>query len=234
MQAIDRFMTIIATISKVNERGISISNLSSETGLPLATLHRFLTSLTQNRLIEFDESKKLYFLGDSWMQYGLQVYDQFDYVSKVRPLMDQLAATTNESVYLHKPLKSESMIIERIDGPNNRIKIIDQLGLCTPFPIGAVNEVIIANKTILSNEPNNSGLEEDYLNALFTQNYCILPDAKKDTVSIATPIINKNGDLIHVLSLSVLSFTFSDERKELLVKELLNTKGIIEETLKYI
>ncbi|MBQ0140163.1 MAG: helix-turn-helix domain-containing protein [Kurthia sp.] len=233
MQALNRIMVITNALSTHSPQGLTISQLSESTDLPLGTLHRILTAMTNHRFVEFNPDTKFYTLGDVWMQYGLQVYDQFDYVSKIRPLMDQLAKQTNESIYMHKPLENESMIVERIDGPNNRIHIIDQLGLRTPIPLNAANQIILAHRTILEKKENDTRLTHHFLEKIILDGFVALEDETKETISIAVPIIAKNGQLVTVISLSALTFSLTTERKEFLLAELFKTKRGIEESLYY-
>lgn len=233
MQALDRIMIITNALSKHSPQGLNISQLHTETELALGTLHRMLGAMHDQRFVEFNPDTKKYILGDVWMQYGLQVYDQFDYVAKIRPLMDNLAKQTNESVYMHKPMENESMIVERIDGPNNRIHIVDPLGLRTPIPFNAANQIILAHRTILEKKENDTSLEHHFLEQIILNNFVEVEDKTKETISLAVPIVSKSGQLVTVISLSVLSFSLTVERKEFLLAELFKTKREIEETLYY-
>lgn len=58
MQTIDRIMQVIGIVSNVKEEGITITELTQQTKLPLATLHRMLTSLIEHRLIVQDNETK--------------------------------------------------------------------------------------------------------------------------------------------------------------------------------
>lgn len=231
MQAIDRMMMITKAISEHNQTGVTISQLTEHTELALATLHRILHSLVEHRLIQFDATTKRYTLGDAWMQYGLQVYDQFDYVSKIRPILDDLAELTQESVYMHKPMEDESMIVERLDSPNSRIHIVDRLGLRTAMPEGATNHIILAHHIILEKKENVFNVDTSFLQKIIVDGFVLMDDAQKETVSFATPIVTKNQELLHVISLSVLAFSLTEERTEWLTKQLLETRKLVEETL---
>ncbi|GEK35490.1 IclR family transcriptional regulator [Kurthia sibirica] len=231
MQAMNRMMIITKAISQNHQQGLTISELTERTNLPLATLHRILSSLVEHRFVELDPHNKRYRLGDVWMQYGLQVYDQYDYVSRIRPIMDELAQTVNESIYMHKPMETESMIVERLDGPNSRIHIVDPLGLRTAMPIGAVNQVILSCREFLSKKENPFAIDLAILQNTVLNGYAIASDSAKETIALAAPIFAKNGELLHIISMSVLEYSFTEERKSFLLDQLVATTKKIEDVL---
>ncbi|MFJ9461925.1 IclR family transcriptional regulator [Viridibacillus arvi] len=243
MQTIDRIMQVISIVSNVKEDGITITELTQQTKLPLATLHRMLSSLIEHRLIVQDNETKKYQLGNVWLEFGLQLYDRFDYVATIRPELDRLANIVNESVYLSKPIGTEAMVIERIDAPNNRIRIVDQLGMRIPMHIGAANKSMLAcmsksqihdcvKKTLTPKEME--GLFEKLL-VIQANGYAISYEEKTEgTASIAAPIRQRNGEVLGAVSIGVLQFTLTEERIEFLKQELLQTTTRISQQLGFL
>ncbi|MFF3100012.1 IclR family transcriptional regulator [Viridibacillus arvi] len=243
MQTIDRIMQVIGIVSNVKEDGITITELTQQTKLPLATLHRMLSSLIEHRLIIQDNETKKYQLGNVWLEFGLQLYDRFDYVANIRPELDRLANIVNESVYLSKPIGTEAMVIERIDAPNNRIRIVDQLGMRIPMHIGAANKSMLAcmsksqihdcvKKTLTPKEME--GLFEKLL-VIQANGYAISYEEKTEgTASIAAPILQRNGEVLGAVSIGVLQFTLTEERIEFLKQELLQTTTRISQQLGFL
>ena len=145
MQSISRAMSVAkALAAHPDEKGVSISELSKKCELPLSTMHRLLQAMMKQGMVEQDEHLKTYKLGMVWLEYGLQVYDTIDYVSKIRPELEKLCKEVEESIYLSKPFGIDSMVVERIDSENNPIRIYDQLGLRIPMNIGAANKSMLA------------------------------------------------------------------------------------------
>lgn len=231
MQSIIRMMKIIETLSQNNKKGLTITEFTQQTDIALSTLHRMLSSLLTQRLVNIDNNSKRYYLGDTWVQYGLQVYDQFDYIAKVRPLMDVLANKINEDVYMYKPFENESMIIERIDSPNKHIQIVDQLGLRIPVPYGAANQVLMTYKIIKEKKSYDCFNDSDLLQRIILKNFAIVKE--KDSVTIAAPILSKTGNLKTIISLKIHPLSLIDDREEILINALLNTKKEIESILYY-
>lgn len=135
------------------------------------------------------------------------------------------------------------MVIERIDAPNNRIRIVDQLGMRIPMHIGAANKSMLAcmsksqihdcvKKTLTQKE-----MEELFEKLLVIQanGYAISYEEKTEgTASIAAPIRQRNGEVLGAVSIGVLQFTLTEERIEFLKQELLQTTTRISQQLGFL
>ena len=116
MQTIDRAMQVIKVlVGNETKKWFSITDLSKECDLPVSTMHRLLQSMKQHGLIQQDPNLKHYSMGNTWLEYGLQMYDTFDFVGLIRPEMEKLMLEVEESIYFSKPMGLESLIVERID-----------------------------------------------------------------------------------------------------------------------
>ncbi|MFC4803116.1 IclR family transcriptional regulator [Neobacillus sp. GCM10023253] len=231
MQTIDRAMQVIKVLAGSDtKRWFAISELSKECGLPVSTLHRLLQSMKQHGLIQQDSDSKFYSMGNAWLEYGLQMYDTFDFVGLIRPEMEKLMKIVEESVYFSKPNGLESMIVERIDCPNNPIRIYDQLGIRIPLNIGAANKVMLAHmpqKEAISNV--YSLVTEDEREAFLK----LLREIRKQgygeshgertpgTSSVAAPIFNHQNELIGAISIGYVDLNVTEERKSLLIKKVI-------------
>lgn len=242
MQSITRAMSVSKVLAAhANDKGISISELSKQCELPLSTMHRLLQAMIKQSMVEQDEHSKLYRLGMVWLEYGLQVYDTIDYVSKVRPELERLSKEVEESVYLSKPVGIEAMIVERIDSENNPIRIYDQLGLRIPLHIGAANKSILAampssqSESILSQLlpageiPNFS----QTLSQITKQGYAISHSERTEgTSSVAVSIKDSLGQIIGAISVGVVSFNLTEERLAFLTSKIIETGNNISAKLK--
>ncbi|OIK08916.1 IclR family transcriptional regulator [Bacillus sp. MUM 116] len=229
MQTIDRAMEIIGIISG-NEaaKWLSITEISKECDLAVSTIHRLLNSMKKYGLIQQDPDSKLYTLGNKWLEYGLQLYDSFDFVGLIRPEMERLMNEVGESIYYNKPFGLESLVVERIDCPTNPIRIYDQLGNRIPMHIGAANKVMLAYMpreeamkivgTLVSVEEQDVFLEK--LQLVKLQGYGISHGEKtKGTSAIAAPIFNQMNELIGSISIGYVNFEVTEERQNLLIEK---------------
>ncbi|WP_419960715.1 IclR family transcriptional regulator [Psychrobacillus sp. BM2] len=242
MQSITRAMSVAKVLAAhANDKGISISELSKLCELPLSTMHRLLQAMIKQSMVEQDEHSKLYRLGMVWLEYGLQVYDTIDYVSKVRPELERLSKEIEESVYLSKPVGIEAMIVERIDSENNPIRIYDQLGLRIPMHIGAANKSMLA---AMPNSQSESILSQllpareipnflQTLSQITKQGYATSHSERTEgTSSIAVSIKDSLGQIIGAISVGVVSFNLTEERLSFLTSKVIQTGNNISVKLK--
>ncbi|WP_327834851.1 IclR family transcriptional regulator [Bacillus salipaludis] len=227
MQTIDRAMEIIEIISGSEAaKWLSITDISKECDLPVSTIHRLLNSMKEHGLIQQDPDSKLYTLGNKWLEYGLQLYDSFDFVGQIRPEMERLMNEVGESVYYNKPFGLESLVVERIDCPTNPIRIYDQLGNRIPMHIGAANKAMLAFLpqaesqkivgTLVAAGEQDAFFEK--LQAVKLQGYGISHGEKtKGTSAVAAPIFNQMNELIGAISIGYVNFQVSEEREKLLI-----------------
>ncbi|QUG40146.1 IclR family transcriptional regulator [Psychrobacillus sp. INOP01] len=242
MQSITRAMSVAKVLAAhANDKGISISELSKQCELPLSTMHRLLQAMIKQSMVEQDEHSKLYRLGMVWLEYGLQVYDTIDYVSKVRPELERLSKEVEESVYLSKPVGIEAMIVERIDSENNPIRIYDQLGLRIPMHIGAANKSMLAAMPSSQSESILSQLLPvgeipnflQTLSHITKQGYAISHSERTEgTSSIAVSIKDSLGQIIGAISVGVVSFNLTEERLAFLTSKVIETGNNISAKLK--
>ena len=237
MQTIDRAMQVTKALAKNQDKSwLSITDLSRECDLPASTMHRLLKAMQKHGLVQQDPDSKLYSLGNTWLEYGLQLYDSFDFVNLIRPEMEKLMKEVEESIYYSKSIGLESIIVERIDCPTNPIRIIDQLGIRIPMNIGA------ANKTILAHMPREEMLKivnelvreeekQKFLSILQetkTKGYGISHGERTEgTSSVAAPIFNQWNELIGAISIGYVNFNVTQERQELLIKKVIETGKLI-------
>jgi IclR family transcriptional regulator, KDG regulon repressor len=233
MQTIDRAMQIINVLAQSDsKKWFSITDLSKECDLPVSTMHRLLQSMIKHGLIQQDPRLKLYSMGYSWLEFGLQMYDTFDFVGLIRPEMETLMHEVEESVYFSKPIGLEALVVERIDCPHNPIRIYDQLGIRIPMNIGAANKVMLAHmqrdealkiiNELVPKEEIESFLQ--LLNTIRHKGYWESHGERtKGTSSVAAPIFDHSNELIGALSIGYVTFNQTDERRQLFTQKVIQT-----------
>lgn len=241
MQTIDRAMQVTKALASNEEKlWLSITDLSKACDLPASTMHRLLQAMKKHGLVQQDPVSKLYSLGNTWLEYGLQLYDSFDFVNLIRPEMEKLMNEVDESIYYSKSIGLESIIVERIDCPTNPIRIYDQLGIRIPMNIGAANKAILAHmpKEEMLNIVNSllkDEEKENFLNVLHatkTQGYGMSHGERTEgTSSVAAPIFNQWNDLIGAVSIGYVNFNITKERQDFLIQKVIEAGRTISSKL---
>lgn len=234
MQSLDRVMRIIdVMISTEPNKYYSLTEISEASDLPLSSLHRILKAMEKQGLIRHDVERKLYTIGTRWLEYGLKIYDTMDYVSVLRPELEQLMRTVDASVYLSRPVDGESMIIERIDCITQTIRTYDRLGKRVPIYQGVANLTMLAHMGEKQKEQALSFAEIDHselakeLERIKQQGYGIGEDDwSKGIKTIAAPVISHYQEVVGVISIKLMTET-SATKKTLakMIKEVLDTSN---------
>nr|WP_106783100.1 IclR family transcriptional regulator [Lysinibacillus timonensis] len=241
MQTIDRAMDIIRALA-VNSQWLSITELSKECELPVSTMHRLLKSLEKHGLIQQSIKTKEYGLGTLWLEYGLQMYDSLDFTNQIKTEMEQLMRTVKESIYFNKPMGTESLVFERIDSPENQIRVIDKIGIRVPMNIGAANKTMLAHM--------DKAKSDEIINALIPKEeqplfYEMLAEIKtkgfgisrgertEGTISVAAPVFNHTGDIEGAISIGSVSFNMTDEKLHYFIENVIESGKRISKNLGY-
>lgn len=240
LQTVDRIMKIVEVfISNEPNRYLSITEIAKQTNLPLSSLHRILQAMIKHKMIKQDKDRKLYTLGTIWLEYGLKIYDTMDYVSHVRPELENLMKTVNSSVYLSRPDEEDSIIIERIDCVSQTIRTYDKIGLRVPFHKGIANLAMLANMEEDDQQKIKENLKVDWrereeqLQKVREQGYAIGEDEwSSDVITIATPIVNHYRKVVGAVSVK-LAKSNEEEAYNDVIKELIDTGNKISWKLDY-
>lgn len=82
---------------KANQ-GMSLAELADELDMARSTIHRHLLTLEDNDLVRRAEGR--YHLGLRLLDFGIRARDRIEFYEAARPLVDRLAAETDEKVWL--------------------------------------------------------------------------------------------------------------------------------------
>ncbi|MED3562469.1 IclR family transcriptional regulator [Bacillus xiapuensis] len=233
MQSIDRAMQIIKVLIKHDpNRFFSITELAKECDLPTSSMHRILNAMIKHEMIQQDPQRKLYGLGTLWLEYGLIVYDTLDYVSVLRPELENLMRNLGATVYLSRPIGKESIIIERIDCINQTIHAHDKLGHRTPLHVGAANLTMLAHMSPnfveeVMNEfiPDNERISLHHrLNKIKMDGYELSHEDQTSGISsIAAPLLSHYGGVVGAISIKLNISHLSENQLKWTVDEVVNS-----------
>jgi DNA-binding IclR family transcriptional regulator len=99
-QTVDRACELIREIARTGARGIRILDLCNATALSRPTVHRILRSLQQAGLVQQCADNRRYALGGGMFELGMAAPNPIKQFPQVRSIVEELAASTNDTVYL--------------------------------------------------------------------------------------------------------------------------------------
>jgi IclR family transcriptional regulator, KDG regulon repressor len=212
-----------------NEKEVSVTEISRKLEMPIQSVHRILSSLSQHGFVAQNNKTKKYMLGLTVMKYGFLMRDSLMFRSVAKPFMKELSQKTKETVYLSARENTEGVYIDSIDSPKI-LKISEPIGLRLPLFIGASNRVILAylpkkaRERMLegvdwSSAPSLKPLTRAYLDVelekIRDQGYAMTSgEATEGTTGIGAPIFSYENTVIGSLNCAGPSIRFTPENVE--------------------
>lgn len=143
-QSIRRAIDVIRTVARLQRSGASLSKVSQATGLNQSTAFRILRSLTEERMLYYDEVTRTYHLGVLAFELGLATSGKSRVQEVYRPAVEEIARRTRLTTYLMGRSDMEAVCLICVEGAAViRAKPIE-LGQRLPLGIGAGSVAILA------------------------------------------------------------------------------------------
>lgn len=115
MQAVKRAFDIVSSVARLGADGVSLSDLSDETGLPPSTLHRHVTVLVELGYLRRGASK-LVSLGARSVALGASIYDPDALAGRTRAALRSLHAATRETSFASQLVGTDVVCVEMVPG----------------------------------------------------------------------------------------------------------------------
>jgi IclR family KDG regulon transcriptional repressor len=142
LQTIDRTVEIIETVG-ASPVGLTLTELCTSVELPKTTAFRILQALVGHDVLRKDESTKVYRLGPALITLGTHAVQQWDLRSVSRPYLQQLADTTNETVFLSVLYKDAAICLDTLDSDRST-RFLVGVGRRMEFHASAAAKAILA------------------------------------------------------------------------------------------
>ncbi|BBI32777.1 IclR family transcriptional regulator [Cohnella abietis] len=126
-----------------NEKELGVTEISKKLQMPVQSVYRLLSTLSDHGFVSQDKKTKKYKLGLSVMKYGFMMHDSLYMRSIARPYMEQLYDKTKVTIYLAKVENDAGVYVDRIDALESLI-ISEPIGLTLPLIVGASNRAMLA------------------------------------------------------------------------------------------
>lgn len=238
-QAVDRATSLLIAILNSEEPPL-LSELARQLGLPKSTTSRILGALERQGLIRRDRNSA-YLGGEVLLRYASTQNQDAALISRMRPVLESLAAKTSESVNLAVPGTDDLKLIDQVDA-KHLLGATNWIGRSVPYHASALGKVLLAfsaapipagtlqtktARTITSRATLNSELEK-----VRKTGYAIIDNELEDgLVAVAAPVFGHDGNVVAAISISGPDARISREQLnkfgELIIKELKKTESTI-------
>jgi DNA-binding IclR family transcriptional regulator len=228
LQSVGRAITILKALGDAAS-DMGVTDLSQRLGLPKSTVHRLLTTLEQEELVEQDPSTEKYRLGVGLVRLAEPVLIRMDLQQVAQPHLRALAEACQETVNL-SILTGDDKVINIASFPSPRlVRNVGWIGREMPPHSVSSGKALLAHlpkqrvERILAAElprftartiTDPTRLTED-LAQVRQRGYAVAREELEEGLSaVAAPIVDHEGHVIAVISVSGPSFRLTEERLE--------------------
>jgi len=225
-QSLTRALTLLERLSE-SPKGLQLTDLSYQLGMPAATVHRLLTTFEELNFVEQDSEQGLWFVGLKTFTVGNAFLNRRNYVAIARPHMHSLVEQCGETVNLGVIDDGEVVFISQVES-QEVMRMIVKLGSRSPIHASGVGKAMLANmpqqrvSKILEryglarytdHSIDNPALLRDELEQIRQQGYAL--DDEEHAVGlrcVAAAIFDENGQALAAISLSGPKARMVDDR----------------------
>lgn len=238
----ERVLDILSVLAS-EKKGLSLTEISERTDIPKSTLSPIISTLNKRKFIS-KNSENLYNIGVNTYITGESYLGKSDLYELIKNYMVDIVDECNEICQMGILNKDEVLYIAK-EEPERSIQLVSHVGKLLPIHSTALGKVLVSKysdeeiKSLLGEnlEPINERTItniDDFIKEVHKvreDNYgCDMRETSEDIECIAIPI-EKDGEIITALSISIPIYRSSKEKLEDIKNLLLKYKKDIEEEL---
>jgi DNA-binding IclR family transcriptional regulator len=139
--SVQRCLRLLSLFSRTPD-GLSATEVTKLSGLPVSTVHRFLVNLENAGFLNCSGSGK-YHLGIACFSIGHAALGQLDIRRLSLPYLQALNQHTRETIHLTVRQGLTAVYVEKLDSPEH-LRIFSRIGALVPLYCTAVGKVLLA------------------------------------------------------------------------------------------
>ncbi len=138
-------MEVVRTVAQIQRSGASLSRVTKATGLSTPTAYRLLRSLTEERMLTFDEARRRYYVGPLAYELGLAALPEARVDENWRNVVAEVSARTRLTSYLIARSNDEAVCLHCVQGSTAIRAMPMEVGQRVPLGFGAGSLAILAS-----------------------------------------------------------------------------------------
>ncbi|WOC11906.1 IclR family transcriptional regulator [Gordonia sp. MP11Mi] len=142
---VSRVSALLRALSDPNAGGATTSSLARAAGLPRATAHRLLTSLSAEGLVDRTPDTGLWVLGPELYVLGSIAASRYDIATTAVDILRELARSTGESAFLSARRGDETVVLASEEGTFPLRSHVLYPGKRLPLGIASAGLVLLAH-----------------------------------------------------------------------------------------
>jgi len=190
IQSVENALDVLEALGEGPE-DIRISNLSNRLGLNKTSVFRLLATFERRGYVEKEGQSGTYRLGLTAYEIGQKFLQRMELLRKAKPLMERLAHTCDEAVYLAVPRDDQVLFLDMVD-TSQQVKTVPLVGQRFPLKETAAGKAILATSPTCSSQTLVK-LTPDESRSIIERGGCIDHGVLgEDISSVAVPIAAPN------------------------------------------
>ncbi len=197
------------------EDGLSVTQISTETGINMSTVVRLCATLEGRSYLRRD-SQGRYFIGPRVGQLAQALRMQFNLAEAIRPLLKQLRDETGESASFYVREGGMRVCLFREDSKHAIRHVVDE-GARLPLKDGVVGNVLLAQ----------AGSKGAVYDKIRKDGFYAAVGRDPFTASVAVPVTTQSGALVGAMVVSGLADRFGETKRKTALKRLFEARAAL-------
>ena len=236
IQSVDNALDVLEAICEEEEE-VRVSHLSERLGMTKMSLFRYLATFENRGYVEKVNNSHRYRLGLSAYEIGQKFLLRMGLLRKAKPVIDQLARSCNEALYLVIARGKEVLMLDMVD-TTHQVRIAPLVGCRYPMEKTSAGRVMLAFSAQHRNNFESKQIKtmaEDL--ADISKCGCALDEGcfGEGISSLSVPVLDAQGHVPGCLCLIGPDFRFESERiNEDLLPNLVDAGIVVSSKLGYV
>ncbi|MCX5569852.1 MULTISPECIES: IclR family transcriptional regulator [Kaistia] len=142
IRAVDRAIDVIQCLA-ASDSALTADEIAAAIGLPKSTVFRVLATLLGRGLLDRDPERQTFRFGTLALLVGVRALGDLDVKRVARPIIEQLAEATGETVHLSVLNERSALCIDKIDS-KRAVRMSSYVGFRDPLHCSGVGKILLA------------------------------------------------------------------------------------------
>ncbi len=240
VRSVERAVAIIQILSDAGS-GLGVSEIGRRLDLSKSTVHRLLSVLVRQGLVQVNAETHAYGLGYRLLQYAAVWLDRIDLRTRALPHLRRLREKCQETVSLNLLVHRQRVAIERLDSSHEMRFVVD-LGKPLPLTIGATGKAILAflpaeeiRRQLKGLRPAQAARLRQDLPEIWRRGFAISHGERiSGSGSVSAPIRDHTGRVVASVSILAPSARWTPEASSVYQALVVETAAAISKDLGYL
>lgn len=248
IQSVVRAFQVLEVLSQ-EKVGLSLKDLAVQTGEHKSTVYRVLSTLASLGYVVQDALSGHYKISLSILNLGSMVLEEQEIIDVAKPYLVELSQKTDETIHLGAREQNEIIYIDKIESKGTTIRMQSYIGKKLPLHSTALGKVFLATMSAEEFDGFWAGTEhEKFTHATIVNKNKLLGQLDEIRISgyacddeeseeglkcFAAPIYDRNGAVIHAVSISSFKFKMTADKEKLYIASVCNAASKISADLGY-